>query len=467
MARMTNDPDRQVTLTDVPPPNERSSAQPGVITNRHVLIKWQMRIFALSWLAYAAFYFPRNAISAAKVGILDEGVISRANLGYLDSAYLAAYAIGQFVWGALAERFGQRVVVAGGMLFAAIAALFMGIIPALWMFLPLMIVQGLAQSTGWSSLSKNIASFFTVAKRGRAMGFFSTSYAFGGLVAVPVMGWVAYSVFDSWRWAFFTGAAVMIVALVLFLIFQRNNPQEVGLPGIDDDPAKLDDTYEQRAHRPAGTRAPVPVVKVPNERFRFSDLLAAARHDSMVLRLGIVYFMLKPARYAILLWGPVMVVDAMPGVDKITAIMVPVTFGVAGVAAPVLIGWLSDTLFKARRVPPSVISLLCLVVALALWQPATSLGSIPVIAILLGLVGLTAYAADAMISGIAAVDFGTSKYAAGATGFINGCGSIGAILGGLLPGLIPGTAVFYIFAATALVAALILIPSWNQRPTSA
>lgn len=462
MARMTNDP-KQLTQ-DINTNLSPEPLSPGTVkTNRQILLRWQVRIFALSWFAYAAFYFPRNAISAAKVGILDDGVISRAGLGYLDSAYLAAYAVGQFVWGAMAERFGQRVVVAGGMIFAAIAALLMGIIPALWLFMPLMIVQGLAQSTGWSSLCKNIATFFTVSKRGRAMGFFSTSYAFGGLIAVPIMGWVAYTIFDSWRWTFYCGAAVMILALVLFLIFQRNNPEEVGLPGIDEAQYKFDEKYR---HRPSGTRAPVPVVKVPVEKFRFSDLLAAARHDSMVLRLGIVYFMIKPARYAILLWGPVMVVDAMPGVDKITAIMVPVTFGLAGVVAPIVIGWLSDTIFKGRRVPPSVISLLSLVVALALWQPATSLGSIPVIAILLGVVGLTAYAADAMMSGIAAVDFGTSKYAAGATGFINGCGSIGAILGGLLPGLIPGAAVFYIFAGTALIAAIILIPSWNKRPAT-
>lgn len=462
MARMTNDP-KQLTRDTNTNISSESSSPVAVTTNRQILMRWQIRIFALSWISYAAFYFPRNAISAAKVGILDDGVISRAGLGYLDSAYLAAYAVGQFVWGAMAERYGQRVVVAGGMAFAAITALLMGIIPALWLFMPLMVVQGLAQSTGWSSLCKNMATFFTIGKRGRAMGFFSTSYAFGGLVAVPIMGWVAYTIFDSWRWTFYCGAAVMLLVLVLFLIFQRNSPEEVGLPGIDENQGKFDETYR---HRPSGTRAPVPVVKVPAEKFQFRDLLAAARHDSMVLRLGIVYFMIKPARYAILLWGPVMVVDAMPGVDKITAIMVPVTFGLAGVAAPIAIGWLSDTIFKGRRIPPSVISLLGLVVALALWQPATSLGSIPVIAILLGVIGLTAYAADAMMSGIAAVDFGTSKYAAGATGFINGCGSIGAILGGLLPGLLPGAAVFYIFAGTALIAAIILIPSWNKRPAT-
>ena len=159
-----------------------------VTTKRKELFKWQIRIFALSWLAYAAFYFPRQAFSSAKIGILDEGFLTRHTLGLLDSAYLAAYAVGQFVWGAMTERFGTRVVVGGGMVMAAIAAMTMGIAPAVWLFLPVMIIQGLSQSTGWSGLSKNIASFFTLRRRGRAMGLFSTSYAFGGLVAAPVTG---------------------------------------------------------------------------------------------------------------------------------------------------------------------------------------------------------------------------------------------------------------------------------------
>lgn len=451
-----------VTQAPTPPtdPALPSQSTGRTRTKREVLRTWQVRIFALSWLSYAAFYFPRNAFSAAKVGILEDGVISRANLGLLDSAYLAAYAVGQFVWGAMAERYGTRVVVAGGMVGACIAALFMGIVPALWMFVPLMVVQGLSQSTGWSALSKNIASFFTISNRGRAMGLFSTSYAFGGLVAVPFMGWVAYSLFDSWRWAFFAGATVMAVTLLLFLVFQRNGPHEVGLPGIDEDPAGLDGVYAAR-----DTRAPIPVVKAPG-RFRLSDLLAAARHDAMVVRLGLVYFLLKPARYAILLWGPVLVLDAIPGLSAVTAVMVPIAFGVAGVLAPVIAGWTSDTIFGARRVPPSVLCLALLVAALICWKPIAATGSVALVAVLLGVVGLAAYGADSMVSGVAAVDFGTSRYAAGAAGFINGCGSVGAILGGLLPGILATTTVFVVFAVAAAVAALILVPCWNKRPAS-
>jgi sugar phosphate permease len=69
-----------------------------------------------------------------------------------------------------------------------------------------------------------------------------------------------------------------------------------------------------------------------------------------------------------------------------------------------------------------------------------------------------------MISGAAAIDFGTAKAGATAAGFVNGCGSVGAILGGLLPGYFDSVTVFIVFAGCALFSALVLIPHWNSRP---
>jgi sugar phosphate permease len=424
------------------------------------LRSWQLQIFLVSWVTYAAFYFPRSAFSAAKVGILeDDGIntiLTKQVLGNLDAVYLMAYAVGQFTWGAVAEKWGTRVVVTGGMIFAGLAAIFTGMGTALWMFVPLLVVQGLSQSTGWSALSKNIASFFTVSARGRAMGMFSTSYAFGGLVAAPFAGFWAYSVFDTWRAAFFAGGVVILALLVLFVALQRNSLREVGLPDID----VIDSDLPAAAHDTG-------VTETDRRRIRPADLLAAARHDPMVARLGIAYFLLKPARYAVLLWGPVLVVDAMPEVDKLTAVLVPIAFGVAGILAPVALGWLSDTVFDARRVPVCVLSLAMLVGVLCLWEPLTATGSVVLVCAALGLIGFAAYGADAMISGVAAVDFGTSRHAAGAAGFINGCGSVGAILGGLLPGYLEGAPLFYGFAAASAVAVLVLASQWNRRPKSA
>ncbi|MGV8183429.1 MFS transporter, partial [Pseudomonas aeruginosa] len=83
----------------------------------------------------------------------------------LDALYLAAYAVGQFMWGVFADRVGTRVVVLGGLLTSALAALGMGTFATLPIFAACMVLQVLAQSTGLSGLCKNIGAFFSTYER--------------------------------------------------------------------------------------------------------------------------------------------------------------------------------------------------------------------------------------------------------------------------------------------------------------
>ncbi|MDN3221581.1 MFS transporter [Pseudomonas nunensis] len=418
--------------------------------NKHIgtIKRWRVQIFAITWLAYAAFYFTRKAFSVAKLGIAEDPtfMLDKMAMANLDAIYLAAYAIGQFTWGILADRFGPRVVVLGGLLISAAAALVMGSFATLPIFATCMLIQGLAQSTGWSGLCKNIGSFFPAEQRGRVLGLWSSCYAFGGLVASPFAGWWAYTLIGTWHAAFISSAAVVGLVAVLFFIFQRNKPEDVGLPAVEPEPElSAEETYAQ---------SKISVLEPLKEILR----------NRTVLVLGLSYFLLKPARYAILLWGPVIVFEQMPSVGKVGAAIIPTSFELAGLLGPILLGLASDKLFGARRMPACVISLLALTVSLALFMGALHSGSVMLVVALLFVMGLTLYGPDSMISGAAAIDFGTAKAGATAAGFVNGCGSVGAILGGLLPGYFDSVTVFIIFAGCAMFSAFVLIPHWNSRP---
>lgn len=409
--------------------------------------RWRVQIFAITWLAYAAFYFTRKAFFVAKLGIAEDPtfMIDKMAMANLDALYLTAYAFGQFTWGILADRFGPRVVVLGGLLISAAAALVMGSFATLPIFATCMLIQGLAQSTGWSGLCKNMGSFFPARQRGRVLGLWSSCYAFGGLVASPFAGWWAYTLIGSWHAAFISSAAVVGLVAVLFFIFQRNKPQDVGLPAVEP----------ELTTKEACAQSKTSVLEPLKEILR----------NRTVLVLGLAYFLLKPARYAILLWGPVIVFEQMPSVGKVGAAIIPTAFELAGLLGPILLGLASDKLFGARRMPACVISLLALTVSLALFMGALHTGSVLWVVALLFVMGLTLYGPDSMISGAAAIDFGTAKAGATAAGFVNGCGSVGAILGGLLPGYFDSVTVFIVFAGCALFSALVLIPHWNSRPT--
>jgi sugar phosphate permease len=410
--------------------------------------RWRVQIFAITWLAYAAFYFTRKAFSVAKLGIADDPTfhLDKMAMANMDALYLTAYAVGQFTWGMLADRFGPRVVVLGGLVISAAAAVVMGSFATVPIFATCMLIQGLAQSTGWSGLCKNIGAFFPAIQRGRVLGLWSSCYAFGGLVASPFAGWWAYERVGTWHAAFFSSAAVVAVVAVLFFIFQRNTPQDVGLPAVEPEPHL---NVEHRV-RHEGMSVWTPLKEILRNR--------------TVLTLGLAYFLLKPARYAILLWGPVIVFEQMPSVGKVGAAIVPTAFELAGLLGPIMIGLASDKLFGARRMPACVLSLVALTVALGLFMGAMHTGSVGLVVVLLFVMGLTLYGPDSMISSTAAIDFGTARAAATASGFVNGCGSVGAILGGLLPGYFDTVTVFIVFAGCAMFSALVLVPHWNSRP---
>jgi sugar phosphate permease len=90
--------------------------------------------------------------------------------------------------------------------------------------------------------------------------------------------------------------------------------------------------------------------------------------------------------------------------------------------------------------------------------------------LLLALIGALLFGPDSLLSGAAAQDAGGLKAAASATGFVNGLGSVGALLQGLIVPLIADhlgwRALFPVLVGMALLAALTLVPTFRRRTRS-
>jgi OPA family glycerol-3-phosphate transporter-like MFS transporter len=419
--------------------------------------RWRWQIFAVTWLAYAGFYLTRKSFAVAKIDMSKSAPaglgLDNEVLALIDGAFLTAYALGQFFWGVCGDRYGTRRIILIGMFGSVIAALAMGASSLVLLLITFSALQGVCQSSGWAPLSKNLGCFFSQRERGSIMGLWCTNYALGGFIATVFAAKAAD--LWGWRYAFYAPAVVLLIIWVVFFIAQRNRPEDVGLPTIERYHEEKEPTLkpdESPAEEPEGSW----------------KVIGEVLTSPMVLLLAAVYFFMKPARYAILFWGPKYLNQRL-GTSVTQSGAISALFELAGPISVLAAGVLSDKLFQSRRIP---ISVLCLAGMSGL---LFMIDKLPVSKLWFGaclfLMGLLLYAPDSLVSGTAAVDFGTKKGASTASGLINGCGSIGAILGGTIPGFFEKKwgwdGVFTLLALSILIAALLLLPRWNAVPQSA
>ena len=420
---------------------------------------WRWRVFGITWLAYVGFYLTRASFSIAKIGILEDPDISMTTeqMGIIDGVYLAAYAAGQFIWGILGDRVGTRKIVLLGLSGSIMAGFAMGVSSIVLAFGVFALIQGLSQSTGWAPLTKNISNWFSMRERGVIMGWWATNYTIGGLLGAPLAAFAAVY-FGGWRFAFFVPAIVLIGVALLFFILQKNRPQELDLPPIE----------EYHGENDSGSNDVKNTGDEPEEG-SWQSIIGVIK-DPMVILLGAVYFFLKPTRYAILFWGPLYINETL-GTGMTESAIVSVSFFLAGPFSVLAAGYVSDKLFQSRRMPYSVISMLLLAVLLFFFNDLASVESSMVTAGLLFLVGFLIFGPDSLVSATAAIDFGTRKGASTASGMINGMGSIGAVIGGTIPGFFKESwgwdGVFLFLSASILIAGLLMIPKWNALPEKA
>ncbi len=345
--------------------------------------RWRWTIFAITWLAYVGYYFTRKAWPVAKVGILEDPSVElgKEAMGVIDGVFGIAYAMGQFLWGMCVDRFGTRRVVLGGMTMSILVTICMGLSSQVVLFGVLFFFQGFCQSTGWAPLTKNISYWFSQRERGRVFGFWTTNYAVGGMVASAFVGYMALH-FGNWRFAFYSSSLILAIIWILFFLLQKDRPEDVNLPEIEDyhgEGKAVIDREEMPEGEPEGS------WKVIREVFL----------NPIILRIGAVYFLLKPTRYAILFWGPVLVYERL-GTNIGESALVSAAFEAAGPLGAIFAGYATDKWFQARRMPVVISGLFLLSIALFAFNAITSIGGPAIMACYLFMIGFLLFGPDTL-----------------------------------------------------------------------
>ncbi len=413
-------------------------------------VRFQTQVFGALWVAYASYYLCRMNLAAAQPALLKEfPAWTTAQIGLIPSIYSVFYAVGQFVSGQLASRFGGRRMVALGMAVIVVANLLFSQAHSLPVMMALWALNGLAQSTGWPALVQAMSHWFTKGRRGTVMGFISTCYQVGNVLSWLLAGFLVDAY--GWRAAFWVPGLALLPVLVLAWVLLRDRPEDVGLAHIRDDDAS-----------PAGSAT----TTIDAGEWTLAHVLKVTLSNRTLWLVAGTYFFFNAVRYAFMNWSIQYFADFHHQEIKHSALKA-IAFPLVGALGAVSSGWVSDVLFGGKRAPVCAAMLSGLALLCVGFVPLAA-GSTLTATLLLAAAGFMIYGPDAIISGATAIDVAHPKAAAAASGFVMAMGNLGsALVAGFGVGFILDQShgawgpVFITLAVLAALSAGMMTLLWN------
>ncbi|MBC7927722.1 MAG: MFS transporter [Bryobacteraceae bacterium] len=388
-------------------------------------MRWRM--FGLTWLAYAGLYLCRKNFSVLIPLLIVQVGLSRTELANAVFLYSAAYCVGQFTMGGLADKFGARLTVSVGIFISAIATASMSLWPTAIGISLLQMVNGMAQASGWPGLVKLMSVWFPRGERGVIMGWWSTNYVLGGFVATLLTTSVVTSVYLLPELGWRRGAIIPALALLpigfAFAIFVRNRGESTD----------------------------------ESQPFSWALVREVVRSPRIQVIAGI-YSILKLTRYSFLFWLPLYMTEQLR-YSAAEAGYTSAVFELAGFFGTLGAGYVSDKLMGSRRFPTAAL-MLAMLGGICMLHPILAAYSAAGNILGISVIGMMIFGPDTLLGGAAAQDAAPPGAVATAAGFINGTGSIGQMLSPWLVVWIAGqygwNNLFYFFAALALTGSLVL-----------
>ena len=354
-------------------------------------------------LGYGLGYVCRLAFNVVKKPIMDAGIFTPEEVGFIGSMLLYGYAAGKFSNGFLADYSNVKRFFAAGILISALLNFGMSLSTVVGLSAALWVLNGWFQGFGAPAAVVAMAHWFSNSERGRYYGIWSTAHAIGEgltylgiafLIAAPPKGLGL-----PWQWGFWTPATICIIAALLLYRLLQDRPQTLGLPSVAE--WKNDGSAGMRAGTFDASRIwkdQLRVLAIP------SIWVIALASSSMYV-----------TRYAINSWGNVYLQE-IRGFDLFDANLFIFLNTAAGILGCVAFGYMSDKWFNARRPPANLIFGLIELVPLILifYGPNNSI----VLAVALVVYGFGLSGLLASLGGLFAIDIAPKRVAGAAMGFI-------------------------------------------------
>jgi sugar phosphate permease len=387
------------------------------------------QVFFSAWVLYAGYYICRKDISPTTGPGISHFAFSLICFG-------AAYTIAQFVGGTLADRVGARRTALAGAAISILCTSLLAFHSLSSLQLMLLLGNGLGQGLGWPAMLRLLGQWFQRGERDRVLGWWSTSYILGGVLATALTAWliahtrvVALTGFEP---AYLISSAVLLFA-ALFFFFGTAHLAQPAPPGSLPPAISHVDSAALRTQTCAWRQI------LTNRRIQV---------------ISIVYFFLKMTRYTLLFWLPLYLTSSL-GYTQHSADHFASYFELFGFLGPLVAAYAVRRWLGERRMVLGA-GMLFALAFICLLHPVLAGSGWFGTAVSISLMGILIYGADVLMSAMAVLDAVPEQLHGRAAGFVNGIGSIGQTLSPFLVTIFVlhfgWTKLFDLFVFFALVA---------------
>jgi sugar phosphate permease len=157
--------------------------------------------------------------------------LSVADMGWLLSAFLWAYAFSQLPAGALVDKLKPHLLLSVGLTLWSCAQVLGGLVTGFGQFIGARVLLGLGEAPMFPTGARVTRDWFNPRERGLATGLWNCSSTLGTAIAIPVLTFVMLGF--GWRTMFIImGVAGLAVAVVWYVLYR--NPDQVALSPEED-----------------------------------------------------------------------------------------------------------------------------------------------------------------------------------------------------------------------------------------
>jgi ACS family glucarate transporter-like MFS transporter len=294
------------------------------IAEKRTNVRWIIGLFMFA--ALAINYLDRAVMSAAAPAIMHDLHINAEEMGIIMSAFFWSYALFQIPAGWLADKIGQRLTLAGAVIWWSVATAVTALAKTTGGLIGARIFMGLGEAGAYPCNAGVSAKWFPNKERGRVTALFDSGSKVGTAFSMPIVALIVATF--GWRLAFVMCGAIGLLWAIAWVMYYRDPEKhryanQAELAYIKEGQTKI--SAADKAH---------------HATIKWTHLLG---HRTVIM-MCLGYFMLNYALYFFITWFPTYLIKER-GMALMTMGYMAMLPPLCGVFAQYLGGFLTDYLY--------------------------------------------------------------------------------------------------------------------------